>query len=276
MILYKYTTLDGMIKTVQGASLIARPINGYNDPFECLPVFSDESIEAYFDSLCKGSRFLQRLKRETHILGESYTVPQLRLRLKTDPAYRKSVLDGLLAQSKAAPIEFAKDFQDLESHYFGIVSLTKNPSNLLMWSHYADQHHGCVFSIETSLAWRDDLIYLVKYGSSRVPFTGKGPEQENESIALTKSLDWCYEEEYRLIVSVAEGEWQNSDKGKTAKLDLKRGQIGWICCGIRASEEDGVRLREALSSTPFKEVPVFRASLHPTDFKIVLPAECHS
>ena len=112
VILYKYTTLDGMIKTVRGASLLVpRPINGYNDPFECLPVFSDESIEAYFNSLCRSSHFLRRLKRETHILGEPYTVPQLRLRLKNDPAYRKSVLRGLLAQSKAAPIEFAKDFQ---------------------------------------------------------------------------------------------------------------------------------------------------------------------
>lgn len=276
MILYKYTNLDGMIRTVQSASLVVRPINGYNDPFECLPVFSSESVEAYFDSLCRGSRFLRRLQQETRILGESYTVPQLRLRLKTDSAYRKGVLDGLLAQSRAAPIEFAKDFQDLESYYFGIVSLTKNPSNLLMWSHYADQHRGCVFSIETSLAWRDDVIYQVKYGSSRVPFTGKGPEQENEAIALTKSLDWCYEEEYRMIVSVGEGEWQDSERGRTAKIDLKRGQIRWICSGIRASEEDGVRLREALSPTPFKEVPVFRARLHQTDFKIELPDECLS
>jgi hypothetical protein len=131
-----------------------------------------------------------------------------------------------------------------------------------------------VFSIETSLAWRDDVIYQVKYRSSRVPFTGKGPEQEDEAIALTKSLDWCYEEEYRMIVSVGEDEWQDSERGRTAKIDLKSRQIRWICCGIRASEEDGVRLREALSPTPFKEVPVFRARLHQTDFKIELPDEC--
>jgi hypothetical protein len=98
MILYKYTNLDGMIRIVQSASLVVRPINGYTDPFECLPVFSGESIEAYFDSLCRGSRFLRRLQQETRILGESYTVPQLRLRLKTDSAYRKGVLNGLLAQ----------------------------------------------------------------------------------------------------------------------------------------------------------------------------------
>lgn len=274
MILYKYTSLEGMIKTVQGASLLVRPINGYNDPFESLPVFSDKAIEDYFTALCGNSGFLRRLQQEKHILGESFTVPQLRMLLKDDPVYRKSILSRLLAQSKATPIEFAKDFQEYASLLFGLVSLTKNPSNILMWSHYADQHRGCVFSIETSLAWNDDLIYQVNYRSSRVAFTGKNIVEENKTIAFSKSLDWCYEKEYRLIVLVREDEWRETEGRRTAKVDLKQGQIRWICAGIRSTDEDLVRLREVLSSTLFRDVPVFRARLHPTDFKIVLPDEC--
>ena len=274
MILYKYMSLDGIIKTVQGASLLARPINGYNDPFESLPAFTDETIEKYFSTLCKNSHFLRRLQQERHILGGSYTIPQLRMLMEEDRAYRRKVLSGLLTQSKATPIEFAIDLQELASQHFGIVSFTKNPSNILMWSHYADHHRGCVVALETSLVWNDELIYPVNYRSSRVLFTGEGPEKENEALALTKSPDWCYEEEYRMIELVAESEWQDDRGQRTAKVELKQGQIRWICVGIRATDAELVQLRETLTQTSFSDVPVLRAQLHPTDFKIILPDEC--
>ncbi|WP_233527755.1 DUF2971 domain-containing protein [Serratia sp. PAMC26656] len=93
------------------------------------------------------------------------------------------------------------------------LCLSKNPLNVLMWSHYADKHQGFVVAIDTEKAGFDDeekcLITAPKgdidYLGSRIKSKLK-INQENiyntdiiRKLLLTKSLHWQYEEEIRII-----------------------------------------------------------------------------
>lgn len=106
----------------------------------------------------------------------------------------------------------------------GILSLTRTPTNPLMWAHYADKHRGMVIGIDVVAAGLTDEnanLIPAQYGSviyvSRrqdQPFIGK-PErglavgstyhfphdhyEKLQRLFLHKPLCWSYEEEVRVV-----------------------------------------------------------------------------
>lgn len=88
---------------------------------------------------------------------------------------------------------------------FGICCFSKKDDNILMWSHYADKHKGiCLkfdirkdpvfFNIPFEVNYQNDypdINYL-----EIIKNNGKGIAQ---NLLATKSIDWLYEEEIRII-----------------------------------------------------------------------------
>lgn len=88
------------------------------------------------------------------------------------------------------------------------LCLSRTPHAPLMWSHYAAKHAGVCFCFDFRRLYpgRDQYWSDVHY-ASRLPFVdvfrGHSTDQElavdcREAI-LTKSLDWSYEKEFRII-----------------------------------------------------------------------------
>ncbi|EKF9154346.1 DUF2971 domain-containing protein [Vibrio cholerae] len=96
--------------------------------------------------------------------------------------------------------------QPLES--LGIISFTEDKENLLMWSHYADQHKGFVieFDIEHEFFSKTYSNGIDFVGSiNRVLYKKKRLESLNEYLIepyFHKSDEWLYEKEHRLLVSL--------------------------------------------------------------------------
>jgi hypothetical protein len=82
--------------------------------------------------------------------------------------------------------------------------LTPVPDSTLMWSHYAENHNGvCLeFSVDDPVfGFAQEVTYL----SSYPPWAPHSlMSTEHPSVLLTKSDDWRYEREYR-IIGLAEG-----------------------------------------------------------------------
>lgn len=78
-----------------------------------------------------------------------------------------------------------------------VTSYTETPSNLLMWSHYADEYRGVVVGFNT-----DNVFFVnlkrVRYNEHR----GKGNNQPHDSLII-KGNDWIYEKEWRQIWNVS-------------------------------------------------------------------------
>jgi hypothetical protein len=106
----------------------------------------------------------------------------------------------------------------------GILSLTRTPTNPLMWAHYANKHEGIVIGIDVvvaGLTHEESNLLPAQYGSviyvsrrSSEPFIGKPqtgisvgathhfPRDHYEKLQrvfLHKPLCWSYEEEVRVL-----------------------------------------------------------------------------
>lgn len=95
----------------------------------------------------------------------------------------------------------------------GVVCFSANPKNILMWSHYANNHKGIVYEFRKDLFLETESIhpyfkgkeYKVEYPNDRsyelLSYTKIGQEKNEqfEKELLIKSKDWAYEEEYRMI-----------------------------------------------------------------------------
>ncbi|WP_333912014.1 DUF2971 domain-containing protein [Vibrio coralliirubri] len=116
-----------------------------------------------------------------------------------------------------------------ELKQFGIVSFTEDYSNLLMWSHYADEHRGMVVELSNEVSWlkykkseRPALCrcfednpfgYLrempdrVVYRSNRPNFefaidvvNDLGDSKVFDSYFFSKGDSWIYEKEHRSVL----------------------------------------------------------------------------
>jgi len=83
----------------------------------------------------------------------------------------------------------------------GLFCLTRDPNNQLMWVHYAAQNTGFVLGFNTSapiFSEGGSILDEVDYTDDRlvvVPHASDPPLK----IALTKSIDWSYEQEWRCV-----------------------------------------------------------------------------
>ncbi|MCF5759181.1 DUF2971 domain-containing protein [Aeromonas veronii] len=122
----------------------------------------------------------------------------------------------------------------------GIVSLTENHRNLLMWAHYADSHKGFCIGYK-----KDFLLNVIPYEDAspkKVTYDKKRLDPlkfDKDDIPFdiimktltTKSDEWIYEKEHRCIVSISAADSfefygdESSPIYKTIKRLLKQGMI---------------------------------------------------
>lgn len=116
------------------------------------------------------------------------------------------------------------------SRNYCVLSLTRQPLNSLMWTHYGDEHQGVVLGIDVHVAGLSDnntciipsqhgeVIYLAtKPRHNPAPTIsdellmkiGNGIEFEADALNLVKraflykSIEWCYEEEVRVVKDIS-------------------------------------------------------------------------
>lgn len=116
---------------------------------------------------------------------------------------------------------------------FGIISLTEDPYNLLMWSHYAAEHKGLVVSIacdSSTFEYHDKFTErcgVSKTKPTRVRYSNMRPGYQMPDSAIyeyfehnfythfatTKGNDWIYEKEYRYLLRLTEADVAVVDVG---------------------------------------------------------------
>lgn len=118
----------------------------------------------------------------------------------------------------------------------GVFCLSNlSPENVLMWSHYAEQHKGVCLKFDTTVGGEESIFnqkYLtpVEY-SEETPVFAPGCDDlsglARKSI-FRKSLAWEYEEEWRLILA----------NGATKTRTYPKGALTEITFGVNCTDED--------------------------------------
>lgn len=138
--------------------------------------------------------------------------------LRPSDQYMRDHTWDLLAQREMTPetevseelFDFNNEFLERAFKKMGIVSFSETNDNLLMWSHYADNHRGIVVAFSTAHDFfkedgsKSRQLGRVHYRKDRMkalPQRLKNGFYMSDStrVYFEKSDEWIYEKEHRLI-----------------------------------------------------------------------------
>lgn len=91
----------------------------------------------------------------------------------------------------------------------GIACLTPHPDSMLMWSHYGDQHKSVCIGFDAELllsqAPKNNKGNSLFDRIIKVDYTEQRPGHDSTEMYCQKSIEWSYENEYRIISSMKRG-----------------------------------------------------------------------
>jgi hypothetical protein len=180
----------------------------------------------------------------------------------------RQVAAVLTRMQKERDLEGRELWRHMKREY-RVVCLSAVPNNILMWSHYADSHKGIALGFEARSANSWLLAAKPVLYSKQVPtgaasienfvafITSQRPQPKNEmafqNAAFTKSLDWSYEQEWRVLT-------KDTSMGAELYSDwpFSPAELVSIHFGCRSSKESKDKLTEAArnlgSTTSFFEM----------------------
>ncbi|BAW21306.1 MULTISPECIES: DUF2971 domain-containing protein [Pseudomonas] len=176
-------------------------------------------------------------------------------------------------------------------HYrkrMGVLCLTRNPLNLLMWAHYADNHAGAVIGIDTELAGLEcDKENLIPANSGSVVYTSVRPSSFGvklpyefarprdstilEKIFLHKSVHWAYEEEVRVAREIFPETSENTvshrdNSYKDFVIPSKAFREVYLGSRFRTYPENDATIQSIRNH--FKDTVISKCNLSPTEWKV--------
>lgn len=201
---FKYFPQDRMSFLVDGLIRFSPP-GALNDPYECLPALSDQMEQIAVDSL----------KRD---IARDFSLSDSddRNTRRSKAAQLKRALARLDKQHKKIPGFFRERFfkhtsSNLDKN-LGILSLSKRWNSALMWSHYTSSYTGYCVGFHRCHPFFDGVndpddpdgerfpLSEVRYSEHRTVIQQQRiGHLQAVNLILTKSLDWRYEEEERLV-----------------------------------------------------------------------------
>ncbi|QPG61185.1 DUF2971 domain-containing protein [Pseudomonas sp. BIGb0427] len=268
MNVYKYLSSDRKGFLDNGLIRFTQPL-ALNDPYECLAAFPDISPEAQFEKVLEGA-----LKT----VGYSESDPQDVRAAKAEVI--KLAIQRLHAISKAKP-NFLRDMADVVNgakvnKSLGILSVSRRWDSALMWSHYTNTYKGFCVGFNRNHAFFQEVedqgemkqsgLLSVKYERKRTVVPQRREEAEGLDIFLTKSLDWAYEEEDRLLSLLKRADKTIDGKPYPVHLfKVPQDAITELIMGHNAPEELRV---DILAAGDRLGVPVYRTEISRSSFDI--------
>jgi hypothetical protein len=188
--LYHYETFneDFLIATLHEQKIHCSTPGALNDPWDCQPYFDYRPMAANPAKLEANIVALREI--QTPELRADPRLAELERMLRTDPDFLQHYMEDLSRHMR----------EEVARHR--IYCLTTIPDSTLMWSHYARNHTGiCLeFAVDNPLF---RLARPVRYRTTYPEFAPA--RHEALELVLTKSKDWIYENEFRLVSSSLDG-----------------------------------------------------------------------
>lgn len=158
----------------------------FNDPFDLCPAFS---LAASKTTQVKD---YERLSRKFQ--------PGLNRKSRREGA--RQVVRGSLNSANIKNTENIIQTQHAEyiTERIGVLCVSTKSDDILMWSHYADCHRGVCLEFDGNLSLMAHA-HQVEYSRKRNPINAytDSKEEAMTKALLTKSEQWSYEDEWRLI-----------------------------------------------------------------------------
>jgi hypothetical protein len=266
-IVYKFLPADRasflenyLLRFTQAAAL--------NDPYECLAAFPDMTDEQLSGDLLSSALKTINFQQTDSEEDKSIKLGQISL-----------AMSRLGSMGKNAPTLYRKfiiDFNQARINKgLGILSLSRRWDSALMWSHYTNTYAGFCVGFRKDHSYFDEIddgqlrrssLLPVKYSDKRPVIPQRQADAPGLDIFLTKSKDWAYEEEDRLLALLREAD--KTIDGKPFPIHLFRipsDSISEIILGHNAPEKLRV---DVLAAGKKLGVPVYKTEMSERSFDV--------
>jgi len=244
--------LSGLLKT---NLLHCSSPSAFNDPWDCKPFFNTGSLD-------DPEMHRRHVDWAVNIATRGRTwlaadIDNMRSTLMTD---KKRTAELLVQMSEELWREIAKRYR--------VYCLGPNPTDVLMWSHYAKDHTG--ICLEFSLT--NDVMCCALECQYEKAFPmlspdGGGDHDEALTVLLAKSDVWRYEQEFRIVaqerVHAHDTETLLTDN---SFLQLPKGALIGVIVGCQADVEAVRRVVDAHAPG----LPVKRAVRVPNRYEVLI------
>lgn len=303
MALYKYLNAERVDVLDKLRIRITQP-SALNDPFESLPMIEKIMGEGDFYSLINDQVEKSELRETVKETIEKELSPYKKI-INTDLFESDEFIDVIMENFDSLTRPFIKEalnpenlnqsysenFKESFSNTFGVLSLTQNPDNLLMWSHYCDSHRGFLIELDQNSSFFDQRINdidtirklkNVQYINQRPQidklFKSEKVDRDDylEEIMnlffLTKSDAWAYEKEMRIVLPLesANETFEMANGERVYLINIPASIIKSVVYGSQINEKTQNRISEILNRDEFGHVNILRSELDMNNFKVNL------
>ena len=260
--IYKYYQANYAIQTLRDGTIKLTPPNEFNDPYEFRTALGSLELKD-FDRIYNTKEKLDDLYDRVKLWESRLPRKNFNRRIKKDNLKGKILYDDL--ENHVYP--GLNKFQETISKYLYVACFSKDPSNMLMWSHYADNHKGIIlgFDFDDEYLINDNIFKDVIYSNSVAVLD---IEHLKIKISITKSLDWKYEKEKRLIVPKSHLHLLNK-KNNISGINIKKSSIKEIILGSRINSKTIAEIKNIVNKKEFSHIQVLRSALKIREYKIV-------
>ena len=232
--IYKYTDIESLKLILKNATLKFSKPSDFNDPFDCNITIdtnnSTEEIDAYIEMLRQ---------------NESLTDEQIKIKRKK---YHNP--DELFALTNKS----VKESKEI----LGVTCFSRLFDNILMWSHYSDKHKGVCIKFDL-LSDADFFMtpFIVEY-SDKYPTYNYLSNREGlaQFLLKTKSIDWEYEKEIRVM------------KRGHGFYSFQKDSLVEIIFGAKTNNLEKVELKRLVDKFGYNKTDFKTAKISETDFKL--------
>ncbi|MFC1498220.1 DUF2971 domain-containing protein [Verrucomicrobiota bacterium] len=234
----------------------------FNDPFDCSPVlsFKNAKKDDLLTFLC--GRLSRNYQKEGKHISHANIMNEAEYLLKNDwhpgspkwSEYNKELEKGF--------------YEDIEP-VIGIVSLSKTPNDILMWSHYSDGHRGLCLQFDRKTLDYPDKFLEVDYRKNDDRPTVKEHNEEadqlkNKFFLRPKASHWYYEKECRLCLNTTDGRM----------YQLPENALTGVILGIKMPDRYKFRIKEWAKKRKKKGSPfihIFEAQPSEDKYEVNIP-----
>ena len=224
-----------------------------NDPWDCRPWFDHERMGA--DAIESFIEMFFSVPPSGPVSSDQVVATKQAIRTK--PEYRRAVLQ-----------RFSQNFLKVIPDRWRIYCLTPIPDSTLMWSHYGDNHRGICLEFAVGARLFGSAMKVV-YREDYPQWLPRDLATDPTQILLTKSDDWAYEHEYRIIGlgdSVSRSSEFHPLTLTGSFMPLPDGALRSVIIGCEADFETIARIIK----TEAPELQVRRAARAPNQYRLVV------
>jgi hypothetical protein len=278
-------SVDTALKVIEGRSLRWSSPLKFNDPFDHQIGFSFN-----FSGEQLGSRIFEEFERIVFSGKQEFKQPTLFSILAMQLQLIKDRLpkDEVMREIKDATNKTAGNFDTFINKLHNtihaylthsrVLCVSEQHDNVVMWSHYADQHQGVVLQLECVDEIDNTLLAArkVKYSRELPCFpsldsyvrhlTGEEPldmAKLSLEIAFTKHEDWSYEKEWRVHMPLL-----NEPPGDGLSIYTEDPRIfGAVYLGCRISDGDAEKVINAVRKH-ISSAKIYRGSKSARSFEL--------